>query len=323
MIISKQGNKFEDKKGNVITDTNILEYINKLVIPPNYKNTVIFYDPKTTPKILYQGYDKKNRLQRIYSQEWNKTAARRKYCELLNFAKQKNNIINATTKGLQVTEHTKDKMISMIIRLVLVCYFRIGNTRYQELYGSFGAINILKKHVVFIKDKGKEYVHISFNGKKGVINTCDVFDPLLISELKKLLKIRESEQSVFLWNDGGVLTPISAIEVNQWLKEFDPVLTSKNFRTFESNTSLIILLRNFKGPDQLSQIARKKIIKRALEEISKKLNNTPNILRKNYTQAGLIDMFNKEPYKYMDYFENNKTPENALVDYLIDFCKEN
>ena len=75
MIISKQGNKFEDKKGNVITDTNILEYINKLVIPPNYKNTVIFYDPKTTPKILYQGYDKKNRLQRIYSQEWNKTAA--------------------------------------------------------------------------------------------------------------------------------------------------------------------------------------------------------------------------------------------------------
>lgn len=324
MIISKQGNKYEDQKGNIITDNTILEYIKKLVIPPNYKNTVIFYDAKKTPKILYQGYDSKNRLQRIYSQEWNKNAARRKYCELLNFAEQIENIKKATSRGLAIKEHTKEKMISMIIRLVLVCYFRIGNTRYQELYGSFGAINILKKHVVFVKDeKNKEYVHISFSGKKGVTNTCDVYDPPLIEELKKLLKIREKEQSVFLWNDGGVLTPISAIEVNAWLKEFDPVLTSKNFRTYESNTALIMILRNHKGPDMLTPTVRKKIIIGAVEAISKKLNNTPNILKKNYTQSGLINMFIKEPSKFMDYFENDKTPRVALVDYLKDYCRDN
>ena len=39
---------------------------------------------------------------------------------------------------------TKNKMISIIIRLVMVCYFRIGNKKYQELYDSFGAMNILK-----------------------------------------------------------------------------------------------------------------------------------------------------------------------------------
>ena len=220
-------------------------------------------------------------------------------------------------------EHTKNKMISMIIRLVLVCYFRIGNSKYQELYGSFGAINILKRHVVFVKDKGKEYVHISFNGKKGVVNTCDVFDSILINELKKLLKMRENDQSVFLWNDNSVLTPISAIEVNQWLKEFDPILTSKNFRTYESNTALIGALRNYEGPDQLTPSVRKKILNGALEAISKRLNNTTNILKKNYTQAGLIHMFTKEPSKYMDYFENKKTPRDALVGYLKDFCKEN
>lgn len=323
MIISKHGNKYEDQKGRAITDKTILSYVKKLVIPPNYKNTIIFYDPNKTPKILYQGYDTKNRLQRIYSQEWNLAAARRKYCELLNFAEQIPNITEATKKGIVEQEHTKNKMISMIIRLVLVCYFRIGNSKYQELYGSFGAINILKRHVVFVKDKGKEYVHISFNGKKGIVNTCDVFDSILINELKKLLKMRENDQSVFLWNDNGVLTPISAIEVNQWLKEFDPILTSKNFRTYESNTALIGALRNYEGPDQLTPTVRKKILNGALEAISKRLNNTTNILKKNYTQAGLIHMFTKEPSKYMDYFENKKTPRDALVDYLKDFCKEN
>ena len=115
MIISKQGNKYEDQKGRAIIDKTILSYVKKLVIPPNYKNTIIFYDPNKTPKILYQGYDTKNRLQRIYSAEWNKTAAHRKFCEIINFAEQIQNITNATRNGIMTTGNTKSKIISIII----------------------------------------------------------------------------------------------------------------------------------------------------------------------------------------------------------------
>ena len=324
MIISKQGsNTYTDTKTRKeITDKKILDYITKLVIPPNYKDVIIFYNPTNTPKILYQGNDTKNRLQRIYSAEWNSQASRRKFCELLNFAEQIEKITEKTRKEILSKTNTKNKIISMIIRLVMVCYFRIGNKRYQELYGSFGAINILKRHIVFIKDKkNKEYVHISFKGKKGVTNTCDVYDNLLIAELKNNLRDKEDDESVFLWDNMGEQTPVSAIEVNMWLKEFDPILTSKNFRTYESNIMLIILLRINKSPNLLSISARKKIILDALNIISAKLNNTANILKKNYTQSGLISMYINEPTEFMRYFENEKTPREAFIFYLIDYCK--
>ena len=202
ITISKNGDNYEDQKGVPVKDRKILAYIRTLVIPPNYKNVIIFYDPVKTPKILYQGYDTKNRLQRIYSAEWNEKAARRKYCELLNFAEQIENIKKEAKKGIAIKEHTKEKMISMIILLVLVCYFRIGNSRYQELYGSFGAINILKKHVVFLKDsKNKEaLIHLVTSNKENYCQLKRFSHPkniLLLLEGKEIKYLQVGKQYIY------------------------------------------------------------------------------------------------------------------------------
>ena len=81
MIIFRKGDKkpytFVDYKNNEVKDPEVLEYIKKLVIPPNYKEVKIFYEKKGQPKILYQGFDSKRRLQRIYSESWNKVAMRK------------------------------------------------------------------------------------------------------------------------------------------------------------------------------------------------------------------------------------------------------
>lgn len=327
MIILRKGNKgsykYVDFKNKEVTDIEVLEYIRKLVIPPNYHDVKIFYQKQGHPKILYQGFDNKKRLQRIYSEAWKKKAIRKKFCELLNFAEQIQKI-SATVKEQMVSEkHTKKKMIAMVMRIVMVCYFRIGNKRYQELYGSFGAMNILKKHVKFKKDKnGTEYMFISFSGKKGVLNTCDITDRQLISEVKKLLEFREDDEMIFQWLDHGVKIPIRAIEINFWLKKFDPVITSKDFRTYDANIFLIIFLRAQRNPTRLNLTQRKKIIVAAMKQISEKIHNTPTVLKKNYTAGGIVDMYIQEPSRFNRYFTNEKTPRQAFIGYLRDYCKD-
>lgn len=327
MIILRKGEKgsynYVDSKNKEIKDVEIIEYIKKLVIPPNYHDVKIFYQKYGQSKILYQGYDSKKRLQRIYSETWKKNAMRKKFCELLNLAEQIQKISNAVKEQMMDEKHSKKKMIAMIIRIVMVCYFRIGNKRYQELYGSFGAMNIQKKHIKFKKDAGgTEYMFISFSGKKGVLNTCDITDRQLISEMKKLIKFREDDEMVFQWLDHGVKIPVRAIEINFWLKDFDPVITSKDFRTYDANIFLIIFLRAHRDPVSLSHTQRKKIIVEAMKQISEKIHNTPTVLKKNYTAGGIVEMYLNEPTRFNRYFTNDKTSRQAFISYLRDYCKD-
>lgn len=318
MIVHKKDDGYYFKNSK-ITDPEILEYIKKLVIPPNYTDVKIFYVKNGQPKILYQGYDSKMRLQRIYSELWNKKAARKKFCELLNFSKQINKISEQAKKDITLKRLSKNKMIAMIIRIVMLCYFRIGNRRYQELYGSFGAMNIQKRHITFKKDNGTEYMYISFSGKKQVVNTCNVYDRQLIAEIKEILKFREDREMVFQWLDGGVNVPVRAVDINLWLKKFDPTITSKAFRTYDANILLIIYLRAYK-PSSLTVQQRKKVIVAAMKSISEKIHNTPAVLKKNYTAGGIIDMFMSQPVRFKRYFLNDLTPRTAFANYLKDYC---
>lgn len=318
----KDNYKFVDSKDKPIEDPEILEHIKKLVIPPNYDDVKIFYQKLGQPKILYQGFDSKKRLQRIYSQAWTKKAVRRKFCELLNFAEQIKNISAVVKEQMSSERLTKKKCIAMIIRIVMVCYFRIGNKRYQELYGSFGAMNVRKKHIQFKTNvKNEEYMYMSFTGKKGVLNTCSIFDKQLIGEVKEILKFRDNDEMVFQWLDHGVKVPVRAIDINFWLKEFDPTITSKDFRTYDSNIFLIIYLRGKRKPEKMNITQRKKIIVGAMKEISEKIHNTPAILKKNYTQGGIVDMYINEPNRFGRYFINDSTPRVAFINYLKDYCK--
>ena len=320
MIITRTGNKgsfiYIDAKGNA-PDKQALAYIKKLVIPPNYNNVSIFYQ-KVEPKILYQGYDSKGRLQRIYSNSWTKKAAKKKFCELLNFAKKIKSISLESRKQMMSVSHTKKKMVALIIRLVAICYFRIGNRRYQELYGSFGAMNIQKRHIKITGGK----LHISFSGKKGVLNTCEICDRSLICEIREILKVRGATDMVFQWLDHGVLIPVRAIDINNWLKSFDTSITSKDFRTYDSNILLIIFLRKLGDPRRMKASVRKKNIVTTLKYVSDKVHNTPAVLKKNYTQGGIVDMYLNKPAAFHRQFFGDAEPRVVFMDYLKKYCKD-
>jgi len=317
-MIKRHGNT-KDKftythNSKVMKNESMLQYITSLAIPPSYKDVIIFYQTRGEPKILYQGYDLKGRLQRIYSKNWVVKARKKRFCDILYLSEQIPNITTESKKHI-TGPPSKDKMISMIISLIMTCYFRVGNKRYQELYGTFGAMNIQKKHIS-IKDN---ILHISFLGKKSIVNNCDITDKVLINEMRKLISQREKANDfIFQYEHKGSLVPIKAIDVNYWLNKFDKRITSKDFRTYDANILLIIHLRKY--GIVVSKVQRKHKMVEALTDVSAYIHNTPSILRNNYVADGIVDMYMNDPMKFSRYFLNNKPPRVVFIEYLKDYC---
>jgi DNA topoisomerase-1 len=307
--------KIVDKNDKVVTDKSILEYIKKLTIPPAYKNVTIFYEK--SPKILFEGFDDKNRKQQIYSPKHKKKAMKKKFCNLLDFGSVLTNIESDIKKNIKNSKLTKNKIISLIIRIVMICGFRIGNLKYQKLYNSFGISVILKKH---IKMCGKTMI-ISFIGKKGVLNECVIKDNTLITEVNKLIIGKKQNDYVFEYKIDQDFHVIKAIEINKWLKSYHENITSKLFRTFDTNILFIEYMRsNAVDPISLSESARKKLSTSALKVISCQINNSPSICRKEYLFIDLLNLFLEKPKKFKTYFYKCQCARKCFLNFLNDFC---
>ena len=153
IILKDENNKLTDLNGKPIADKAIAEYVKNLVIPPAYKNVRIYYE--NNPKILYDGIDAKGRLQQIYSKKWRTAADKQKFKKLIKFGKDLPIIFGNIYKHIFDKNNTQNKCIAIILKIVSVCYFRIGNHKYEKLYESHG-ISTIKKHHIYERPNAVE-----------------------------------------------------------------------------------------------------------------------------------------------------------------------
>jgi DNA topoisomerase-1 len=300
--------KYLDKNDTVIKDTKAIAYINSLPsIPPAYNDVVIFYEK--TPKILYQGYDAKGKLQQIYSPAWRKKADKAKFKALIEFGRKLPMINLKIIENIKSPSVTKDKLISLIIRIITICGFRIGHIKYHLLHGSTGLTTLMKKHITI---KNPHEIYIAFKGKKGMDNDCTITDPLLIQEIKHLMTGKKADDFIFTHCEGKEEAAITAIDVNDWLKKFGKDFTSKFFRTFAVNTLFIDIMKNVK-PATMNITQRKKHVKEVMDELSCSINNTSTICKKSYLNAELLDLFIEHPQKYEKDINKHKDISSVLL----------
>lgn len=315
MIIYRHGEKdkwvYKDAKGAIIKDKKILDYINNLPpIPPAYKDVEIFYE--RSPKILFQGFDAKGRLQQIYSPKWRAAADKQKFKALIDFGKKLPQMTLKILENIKSKTISKEKLISIILRITALCGFRIGQLKYQKLYNSTGLSTLMKKHLKFTP-RGLE---IKFIGKKGVLNECLINEPLLIEQMKMLASNKKDNDFLFTYLENKELKMITAIDVNNWLKSYNPEFTTKFFRTFDVNDKLIDILRK-EDPSGLSITARKKRIAGLMKEISCAINNTAAICKKSYINADLIKLYIEHPRQFKkEIIDNGNSSRVIFIKFL-------
>lgn len=309
MIIFREGKPgnwiYKDKSGVTIKDPTIIDYVNKLVIPPAYQDVQIFYEKGKTPKMLYFGFDTKGRKQQIYSKQWREKADKKKFKALIDFGKKLPTIILKIVELMESKTMSRDKLIAIILRITMLCGFRIGQLKYQKLYNSTGLSTLKKKHL----KQTKNGMEIKFIGKKGVLNECLVKDPLVIEQLSMLAYNKSADDFLFIIDN----EQINAIEVNNWLKAYNPEFTTKFFRTFDVNDKLIDILRH---NIENTQAKRKKKVVELIKFVADEINNTPAICKKSYINPDLLKLYIDHPKKFKDMTSSGEPSRLIFIKFL-------
>ena len=318
--------KYTKKDKTIVKDKAILEYIINLRIPPAWENVEVNYTPDA--KQTVKGYDDKGRMQCLYSDCHKKKARAEKFVNLINFGVHLPKIEADVNRLLDNQKMSKKQIIALILRIIARCSFRLGNMKYEKQNDSYGITTIRKKHVNIKSDK---LIIINFIGKKGVENECHVTDKQAITILKQLYNVKKDDTHMMMYVDPDTRqwTHVTHLDINNFLKEYNPTITSKDFRTFTSNILLINALRDTPAEDmkmgtdvkskKKQANIRKKHVIEAVKKIAEIVHNTPAICKKDYIDADIFQLFIDKPISYR---ANFITPGNNSRIIFINWLKK-
>ena len=318
-VLKKNGSyqyfKINNNNKIKITDKSTLEKINKIYIAPAYKDVKIYLDKK----VLATGIDNAGRKQYIYSEKSKKEREIKKHKRLTKLSTNILSLKRKINNDLNVDGFTKNKLISLVLKIMDLCNFRGGNKIYEKKYGSYGLTTLHKKHII-IKNK---YIEIDFIGKKGVNNNCIIQNKNIQDIVKKVYKLSNKDDPYIfsiIYNNEDI--KISMIDLNDYLKQYN--ITCKDLRTWNAN---ILFLKNLKSiinnmnesyyqlnEDKKLKL-RKKICREAIKETALSLHHTPAICKSSYIFKHILEKveINDNIIRRMN---NNIIFEDLLKDFL-------
>ena len=281
---------YQTTGGIVVKDRHVLEWIDGLRIPPAWSNVVIYPSSK---KQTCCGVDPAGRQQCLYHKIHVSKARKEKYCGLIEFCLHYPQILRDIDAKLASSKLSKNRVTALVLKIIIHCNFRLGTLKYEEQNESFGVTTVLKKHLKF-RDDAAEF---SFIGKKGVVNECIVRDAATVAALRDFHVAPHSDQHLMMYQFDGRWYVIKHTEINDYLKAWNPMFTSKDFRTYQSNIVMIDELEAH-DPAKLTPAQRKKRIIETVRAVAAQVHNTPAICKKDYIDTELIMLYIEHPIRY-------------------------
>lgn len=267
---------------DVLDSRTELERIDQLHIPRAYQNVMIHKNRRA--KIQAYGYDARGRKQVKYAPWFIERQAKKKYEKVVEMDEYMPKLIEKMKHDLVAKSNGdgKSKTVAVILYLMIACGFRVGNEKYYLENQSYGLTTLEVRHIQHkLRDKS---IHIRFVGKKGVENFGIVHKqdaPLVYRFLLKAVANRQPNDRVFVG--------ISSDDVNGYLRQIHPDMTSKDIRTWNANNVFLSHIMETKAsvPDSSSKINR--TINTAIDKVAQHLHHTRDVCKKNYLHPDLIN----------------------------------
>jgi len=301
--------QFHIVNNKVVTDKALIKRLESIYIPPMYKDLVIAKSENN--KIQAIGSDSRGRRQYVYNPKYTKKRNNRKYDNIMDLGKSivkiekdNTNMINELYKKPYSNWSLPKDYIPIIIYMLRMYHFRIGNECYANDNNSYGITTLKKEHIKFTNDNKFK---IEFVGKKGIVNSYTDNNPK--SSIVKLLKIliENASKDGYLFkydkennNSSQFVTPdhIHTFFLNNYNSEITP----KMFRTWYGNYHMIKHLYDLYKEKKLKPKMNKKeinqIILQCSEHVSSKLNNTPTVSKQSYIDNKILELVIKNPYRF-------------------------
>jgi DNA topoisomerase-1 len=132
-------------------------------------------------------------------------------------------------------------------------------------------------------------LRFEFRGKSGVRHHVDLRDRRLARIIKRCRDLPGHELFQYI-DDAGQRQTIDSGDVNEYLRAISGEdFTAKDFRTWAGTVLAALALREFEAFD--SQAQAKRNIVAAIQNVAKRLGNTPSVCRKCYVHPAIIDAY--------------------------------
>jgi DNA topoisomerase-1 len=269
-----------------VKDTEMLERIRKLAIPPAWTN--VWICTQDNGHIQATGIDVRGRKQYRYHAFWHALRNETKFHRMYEFGKLLPSLRLQLETDLAKKDLCEEKVLATVISLMERTYIRIGNNDYEKMYGSYGLTTFKDKHV---KIEG-DHLHFAFRGKKGVDHKISLKNRRLARAVKACREVPGKELFQYFDADGNRKS-IDSGKVNCYIKEATGGdFSAKDFRTWAGTLGA---LRAFKSMNAAaSDTDLKKNVVQALEEVSKELGNTRTVCKKYYVHPGIIRLYEEQ-----------------------------
>lgn len=269
--------------GKRLTRVNELARIEKLALPPAWKDVWICSDPHG--HLQATGYDAKGRKQYRYAARWRAARDDVKYHDLLDFAAQLPELRRRLKSDLRREGLNHRKVLAAVVSLLEETGARVGNSRYREENGSFGLTTLLDRHAQIAGSR----LLLSFRGKGGKPYQARVPSARL-SRIVRACRDVPGQRLFQYVDDAGGRKAVESGDVNAYIQSVSsPRFTAKTFRTWVASVAALAQLRAIEPAPKPS--ARKQQLNQALSRVAERLGNTLAICRKSYVHPAIVAAF--------------------------------
>ena len=275
--------RYEDSRGNRITDPEKLARIEALVIPPAWRD--VWISPRPNAKLQATGVDAAGRRQYLYHPDYRARQEQAKYDKLIRFAERLPDLRKAAADDLKGEELTREWTCALAVKLINLGWFRVGSERYAKQYRTFGITTLNKSHVSV---RGSR-VSFKYRGKHRVWVRTAFVDDELAAAIKTLCAV-EGGRRLFRYRLDDEVFSLDSRKLNAYIREhMGDEFTAKDFRTWGGTLIAAICLAE-RGIAE-SETESKRAVAGVMRVVGERLGNTPAVARSSYVSPAVVEQY--------------------------------
>jgi DNA topoisomerase I len=321
----RRGRGFEylDEGGERIEDSEVLDRIRELAIPPAWEEVWICADPMG--HIQATGEDARGRKQYRYHDRWREQRDRQKFEEMLDFGRALPALREQVERDLRRRKVSRERVLGCAVRLLDRGFFRIGSEDYAEENETYGIATMRRRHVAV----DGETVVFDYEAKGGKRRVQVVGDRQVARLVSTLRGRKGGGYELLAYRNGRQWVDVRSTDINDYIKEsIGEQHSAKDFRTWNATVlAAVVLAASARDRDMSKKGSRARAQREAVKQVSRYLGNTPAVCRASYIDPRVFDrfdggltvggVFDRLPEDPADWPEIQRPIEEAVLD-LID-----
>jgi DNA topoisomerase-1 len=274
--------RYFDARGARIRDAATIERLDKLAIPPAWRD--VWISPNVNAKLQATGIDAAGRKQYIYHSDYRAEQEAAKFGRLIRFAERLPDVRMAMGEHVTLDPLDPLRVCAIAVRLINLTWFRVGGERYVRSSGTYGVTTLTKDHVRV----GGRRVTFRFPGKHNVQIRTALVDVELAEAVAALQ--RTSGARLFRYELDGRLRNLTDRRLNDYIKEhMGPEFSGKDFRTW-GGTLLAAIAFAERGPVEKAG-EQKRVVAAVMRQVADRLGNTPAVTRSSYVSPAVVAQY--------------------------------